>query len=144
MAKIKIPARRPDWDKRFALVVAEHIRTPQAWGSSDCITRVSDVVLALTGFDPAEKIRGKYSTGVGAAKLLNRRNCDNVEQLLDKYFEPVGKLKAQRGDLVTVEDDGVIAAAYVTEYGVAVSTERGTFFRPQTSDSIRKAYKVGR
>lgn len=139
-----IPNRLPDWDRRMAVVATRHMREPQEWGKSDCITRVADIVEALTGFDPAADIRGKYTTPEGAAKLMRRRKCDNVEQLLEKYFEPVGRLKAQRGDLVTVEDDGVIAAAYVTEYGVAVSTARGTFFRPQTSDSIRKAFKVGR
>jgi len=141
---MQIPKRLPDWDKRMVLVTARHMREPQAWGTSDCITRAADVVEALTGFDPVAEFRGKYHTEEGAAVIMRRRKCENVEQLLEKYFEPVGRLSAQRGDLVTVEEDGVIAAAYVTEYGIAISTARGTVFRPQTSHGIRKAFKVGR
>lgn len=136
--------RLPDWDRRLAATLTDHIRTPSEWGKMDCILRAADAVMAVTGTDLAEDYRGKYSNEIGAAKLLKKLKCENVEQLIQKYFEPVGRLKAQRGDLVTVEDDGVIAVGYVTEYGVAVSSPTGTSFRPQTSPTIRSAYKVGR
>lgn len=136
--------RIKDWDRRLAAVTTRHIKTPSQWGESDCILKVADAVEAVTGNDLARTMRGKYHTELGAAKLLKKRKCDNVEQLLDKYFEPVGRLMAQRGDVVAVDQGDAIAAGYVTEYGVAVASPSGLAFIPQTSPSIRKAYKVGR
>ncbi len=136
--------RLPDWDRRLAKVTARHLQEPSEWGAADCLLKACDAIEAVTGVDLAKKIRGKYTTELGAAKLLRRKGCDNVEQLLEQYFEPVGRLMAQRGDVVTVEDNGIIAAAFITEYGVAIATPKGTSFRPQTSPTIRKAFRVGR
>ncbi|MBX3580842.1 MAG: hypothetical protein KF810_02960 [Rhizobiaceae bacterium] len=136
--------RLPDWQLRLAAVTTRCLETPSEWGSSDCILKAADAVEAVTGVDLAAEFRGAYSTETGAAKILRQRGCENVEQLLDQMFEPVGRLMAQRGDLVSIEEDGAIAAGFVTEYGVCVATPRGSAFRPQTSLAIRKAYRVGR
>lgn len=136
--------RVKDWDRRLAAVTSKHITTPGVWGESDCLLKVADAVEAVTGEDLAASIRGAYSTEAGAAKFMRRRKCENVEQVLEQFFEPTGRLTAQRGDVVSIEQDGEIAAGFVTEYGVAVPTPSGTVFRAQTSPTIRKAFKVGR
>ena len=136
--------RLPDWDRRLAAVTARHMQTRPVWGQSDCLLRVADAVEAVTGEDLAAEIRGKYSSEIGAAKQLRKKKCDDVWQLLSKYFQPVGRLMAQRGDIVIIEQDGEIAAGFVTEYGVAITTPHGTMFRDQTDPSIRAALKVGR
>lgn len=136
--------RVSDWDRRLAKVTETHLKTPSVWGESDCLLKVADAIEAVTGLDLAVTVRGKYKTELGAAKLLLKRKYENVEAVFDDYFEPVGRLMAQRGDVVTIEEDGAIAAGYVTNYGVAVATPGGIAFRPQTSPNIRKAYKVGR
>lgn len=136
--------RLPDWDRRLAEVTARHLTTPAVWGESDCLLRVADAIEAVTGEDLAKAIRGKYSTELGAAKLLKRKKCDDVGQLLARHFEPCGRLMARRGDIMIVEQDGVIAAGFVTEYGVAVTSPRGTVFRPQTDATMKAALKVGR
>lgn len=136
--------RLPDWDRRLAAVTERHMQTPSVMGESDCLLKVADAVEAVTGFDPAAKQRGKYNSAQGAAKVMRRMKCANAEEVLAKMFEPVGRLLAQRGDVVSIEEDGEIAAGYVTNYGIAVATPAGIAFRPQTSPSIRKAFKVGR
>lgn len=133
-----------EWDRRLAEVTSRHLQTPSSWGESDCLLKVADAIEAVTGIDLAGSIRGKYKTEAGAAKLLRKRGHTNVESLLEELFDPVGRLLAQRGDVVTIEQDGQIAAGYVTEYGVIVATPTGSAFRPQTDQSIRKAFKVGR
>lgn len=134
-------SRLNDWDRRLARVTEKHMRMPGVWGESDCLLTVADAVEAVTGKDHAAKVRGKYSTPLGAAKLMKRRKCDTVEDVLAKLFQPVGRLMAQRGDVGTVElDNGEIAAGYVTEYGVAVKGERGLRFVPQTA--LRTAFRV--
>lgn len=137
----RVLTRLPDWDRRLARVTEKHLTLPGAWGESDCLLTVADAVEAVTGQDPAARIRGKYSSEIGAAKLMRRRGCADAEMVLAKLFLPVGRLLAQRGDVGTVERGGVIAAGYVTEYGFAVKTDRGLEFLPQTE--IRSAFKIG-
>lgn len=133
--------RHPDWVKRLNRVTEKHMRLPGVWGTSDCILTVADAVEAVTGKDMAARVRGTYSTPAGAAKLIRRRKCADVEQVLAKYFKETGRLMALRGDVASVMlDDGQLAAGYVTEYGVAVKGERGLRFVPQTL--IRKAFEV--
>ena len=139
---LKTLPRLQDWDRRLARVTEKHLRLAGEWGGSDCLLTAMDAVEAVTGQDPAQKVRGTYSTEQGAAKLLRRRKAEDVEQMLAKLFPVLpSAFMAMRGDLAVVERDGVVSAGYVCEYGVAVKTETGLAFVPVTS--IRSAYQVG-
>ncbi|TPM58969.1 hypothetical protein FJ959_08835 [Mesorhizobium sp. B2-2-4] len=133
--------RLPDWDRRLARVVNQHSRTPGEWGVSDCLLTVMDAVIATTGFDPAEDIRGTYKTEIGAARILRKRGFTDVEQALASLFPPVATLRAQRGDVGVVERDGALSCGFVCDRGFAVKGERGLSFVPQTE--IKSAFKVG-
>ncbi|MBZ9873497.1 hypothetical protein LB542_21940 [Mesorhizobium sp. BR1-1-9] len=133
--------RLPDWDRRLARVVNQHSRTPGEWGVSDCLLTVMDAVIATTGFDPAEDIRGAYKTEAGAARILRKRGFTDVEQALTSLFPPVATLMAQRGDVGVVERNGALSCGFVCDRGFAVKEERGLSFVPQTE--IKSAFKVG-
>ena len=68
---------------------------PGTWGVADCLLTVADAVEAVTGVDLAAKVRGTYSSELGAAKLMRRRKCADVEAVLAKLFPPVGRLMPQ-------------------------------------------------
>lgn len=139
---LKILPRLEDWDRRLARVTEKHLRLAGEWGVSDCLMTAMDAVEAVTGVDPAAKVRGTYATEQGAAKLLRRRKVETVEQMLAKLFPPLpSAFMALRGDLTVVERNGVLSAGYVCEYGVAVKTETGIAFVDLTE--IRSAYQVG-
>jgi hypothetical protein len=133
--------RLADWDRRLARVTEKHIESPGVWGDADCLLTLADAVEAVTGTDPAADIRGRYTTERGASRILKRRGFANVEEVLASLFPPVGRLLAQRGDAGVIARHGVLAAGYVTEYGLAVKTGRGLDFHPQTE--IKSAFKVG-
>lgn len=133
--------RLPDWERRFTAVAEAHVDTPFQWGQCDCLLAVADVVEAVTGVDPAAKIRGRYTTELGAAKLMRRRKFNTVEDVLKKLFPRVGRLMARRGDICTIERNGEIVAGYVTMHGVAFQTPRGVSLVPQTD--VNKAFSVG-
>ncbi|CAI2935009.1 DUF6950 family protein [Aminobacter niigataensis] len=133
--------RLPDWERRLALVVEHHLDMPGEWGVADCLLTVADVIEAMTGIDPAARVRGTYSSEIGAAKVMRRRKCADVEAVLAKLFPPVGRLSASRGDAGVIERDGMLAAGIITERGFAVKVETGLVFYPQTA--IKTAFKVG-
>ncbi|MER8806020.1 DUF6950 family protein [Mesorhizobium australicum] len=131
----------PDWDRRLARMVTEHISLPGVWGTADCLLTDADAVVATTGHDFAAGIRSRYKTSRGALGLLKRRGFDDVEEALISLFPIVGTLMAQRGDLGIVERDGMLAAGFVCDRGFAVKIETGLLFLPQTA--IKTAFKIG-
>lgn len=139
---LEVLPRLEDWDRRLARVTEKHLRLAGEWGVSDCLLTAMDAVEAVTGEDPAAKVRGTYSTEQGAAKLLRRRKVETVEQMLAKLFPSLpSAFMAMRGDLAVVDRNGVLSAGYVCEYGLAVKTETGLAFVDLTE--IRSAYQVG-
>lgn len=46
---------------------------PFAWGRHDCCLWLGDWLVARGYPDPVARFRGRYSTGLGATRLLNRR-----------------------------------------------------------------------
>lgn len=53
--------RLPDWGQRFDAALLEHMGTSFEWGRHDCALFAADMVLAVTGVDPAADLRGHTS-----------------------------------------------------------------------------------
>lgn len=62
--------RLPDWPDRLSALVARAHTQPFAWGLHDCCLWAADAVLALTGHDPADGLRGRYADATGAMRAL--------------------------------------------------------------------------
>jgi hypothetical protein len=92
-----IPARRAGWERAYVEVMERHMSAPFAWGVSDCLIVPADLCLAMTGVDPMKRMR-RYSSEVGAMKLLLKTGCADVEAALALAFRPVPPAYARRGD----------------------------------------------
>jgi hypothetical protein len=53
-------------------VCMEVMDRPWEWGAADCCTAACDVFLRLYGVDPMAPLRGRYSTRLGAMRLIAR------------------------------------------------------------------------
>lgn len=95
--------RTADWQSRLAGIV-EHARTrPFAWGTHDCATWAFELRAALTGgADVAALWRGRYTTALGARRVMVRCGWQSLEAMgRDLLGAPLASpLSAQRGDLV--------------------------------------------
>lgn len=58
------------------------------WGRSDSMLLIADWMLAATGRDPAAPWRGRYSSPLGAARIIRR--AGGKAALLDDGFARVG------------------------------------------------------
>lgn len=47
-------------------------QTPFAWGGRDCVLFFCDWIFEATGRDPAQRFRGRYSTRLGALRIIHR------------------------------------------------------------------------
>lgn len=92
------PARHSGWEVALVETIARHQAEPFAWGQSDCITRIADLALAMTGVDPMADLRGGYDSAAGSAGVLKDQGFVDIEAALAAHFEPVAPALARRGD----------------------------------------------
>ena len=84
--------------------------TPFEWGRHDCLLWLADWSLERRGgSDPAEGIRGVYSTMLGAARIV--REAGGMRALMDYRARMAGASAVnveacQRGDVAVVRIDG--------------------------------------
>lgn len=94
-------SRVASWPEELARIVAERRDLPFRWGENDCATFAADVVLALTGRDPAAAHRG-YRSEREALSLM--RQAGGLRALVDLSEKPAGL--ARRGDVVLASCEG--------------------------------------
>lgn len=143
--------RHEHWDTRHLhpfLIEAE--KRPFQWGVSDCCLIAADAIEAMTGVDIAEDFRGKYTTELGAFKLIREITggttvadaaayCAQTHDLVE-WPSP---LYARRGDLVVIEDDGNLIAGFVHLNGRhAISIGQDGLKRLPLS-AVKRAWHVG-
>jgi hypothetical protein len=83
--------------------------TPFEWGSFDCLLWLADWIYIRHATDPAHSFRGKYSTMLGAAKIV--RDAGGMRKLVGAQVRQAGLRRAsvgERGDIaiVSVAGDG--------------------------------------
>ncbi|OCP04994.1 MULTISPECIES: hypothetical protein [unclassified Ensifer] len=100
--------RFDDWYPRLAAYVSSVRRLPFEYGRHDCALFAAGAVAAMTGIDPAAKLRGKYSTLAGGLKKLRRLGFDNhadfAASILPEVIE--GPAFAQIGDIAAFDLGG--------------------------------------
>lgn len=90
--------RNRDWTTRLHDVIKAAHGRPFSWGEFDCCTFAADCSIAVCNLDPAADYRGKYTTEVGAKRLL-KKNHGSLEAAWDALFERVAPAFVQRGDV---------------------------------------------
>lgn len=92
-------------DKYRALIdfIKSRADAPMVWGTNDCCMFAADTVLAQTGVDPLEWLRGAYSTEDGAAEVLKRGG--GLARMVTAQLGAARPLvtTARRGDVVLFE-----------------------------------------
>lgn len=92
--------RLDDWEARLGAYLGSVRDQPFAWGEHDCSLFVGSAVAAMTGVDPAEPYRGRYSDRKGATAALKAVGSGTLLRSLDAAFERRKPSHARRGDIV--------------------------------------------
>lgn len=96
-------SRYPDWPERLHAFVEARRGTPFAWGKHDCCLFAADAVAAMTGADLAGTLRGRYTTRIGAARILKKQG--GLRAIVDARMTRIPTLAAGRGDVVLIETE---------------------------------------
>lgn len=97
------PARHSGWEIALVDTLSRHQHEPFAYSTADCLIRVSDVALAITGQDPVAEFRGTYSDAKGAAAAMRKAGYTSIEAVLAGTFEEIAPALARRGDCGLIE-----------------------------------------
>lgn len=96
--------RRQDWQLRFAEFATARRSMPFEWGKNDCCLFAADAVLAMTGKDPAEPLRG-YSSALAAQRLIDE--AGGLHELASRFLgKSVSPLMAGTGDVALLLNEG--------------------------------------
>ena len=101
--------RHPDWQLRIIQTIQAASERPFCWGENDCCLFVADVCLAACDKDPAAAYRGRYSTEIGAKRVLAKTH-GSIEAALDALFVRVPIAMAQRGDALVFDGPNGLTA----------------------------------
>lgn len=98
--------RKDNWANKLNEFIESRRSIPFEWGVNDCSLFAADAVQAITGVDVAKDFRNKYSSMIGANKLI--KSFGSLEALADacliqlRAFKTTSGLLA-RGDVVLVK-----------------------------------------
>lgn len=129
--------RHDNWPEALAGIIDARRNELFEWGRNDCALFAADAVLAMTGIDLAENLRG-YKSASGATRKI--KAAGGMRQLASSLTEKHPGM-AQRGDVVLVEIDGR------ETFGIVAGNAKwcapgvdGLVFRPM--DEVKIAFGV--
>ena len=112
---------------RVMAVCLDVMDRPWRWGAADCCTAACDVFLRLYRVDPMEPLRGRYSTRLGAMRLIAQEG--GFLAMGNRLAERAGLVRvddAQPGDIGVIRDgSGALALGICTEFGWVGKSEQG-------------------
>lgn len=136
---MKHDLRLSSWELRFDALLHSRRRTPFKWGEHDCAIFAADAVLAITGVDHAQELRGM---GVrDAIRTVHQRG--GLEAVVTSFLgEPGRPDDAREGDVVLMPNgDRVGLSVCVGNGKVVAAAPVGLAWLPMT-DAIC-AWRVG-
>ena len=98
--------RFQNWPERLEEYVRVNRNVPFSWGSNDCVVYVCNAIVAMTGEDPLDGIRGTYDSEISAKRVVIEQG--GMERFFDARFRRHrNKLDARRGDIGLMPGDSL-------------------------------------
>jgi hypothetical protein len=130
--------------------INEAAERPFRWGDWDCLLWLADWVRANRGVDPAGDLRGRYSSMLGAARIV--REAGGMVGLVDSRLKTASLARANvgaRGDIAVVnvggeggEHFGNLAGAILLGGSAALLSQAGLVMPRRSDVSIVAAWSV--
>lgn len=122
--------RLPDWPSRLDETIRAAAGRRFRYGRHDCCLFAADVVLAVTGRDPAQHLRGRNRRD--AMAIVDREG--GLERLVSRVLacEPVPAAQASRGDVVFGRPIADGAVGICLGRRVVFAAPRGLAFHPRS------------
>ena len=98
---------------------------PWRWGAADCCTAACDVFLRLHGVDPMAPLRGRYSSRVGALRMIALEG--GWQAMAQGLADRAGLVASggRAGDIGLIRVGDTLALGICTEVGWVGKSEQG-------------------
>lgn len=131
--------RRDNWPSLLAQFIEQRREEPFAWGVNDCCTFAADWVEVCAGVDYAKAWRGRYVSGLGAARFLDE--AGGVEALVDALgLQRIELQLAGRGDIVAQETGRGMTLGICLGVTTAFVAKTGLVFGPIAN--VKTAWRI--
>ncbi|MEL6754937.1 MAG: hypothetical protein AAFP81_00765 [Pseudomonadota bacterium] len=132
--------RRSDWQQKLSQEAIRLQNTPYEFGEHDCILFAANCVLAMTGRDLADDIRGRYKTEIGAARIIKNEGFSSLGDMIADRLPEIELREVGRGDVVLCDGPyGEFAAMVVGK--TCVSPGRNGMIHIPVSQA-KRGYRV--
>lgn len=122
-------------------IFREESAKPLDWENGGCLSFPGKVAKALTGKDPTEPFRSKFSTEQDAKRFLIGKGRKSLSDLVAETYAMIPVAMARPGDwVVVVNEDGTDTLGVVTGSRVAATTAKGIGTVPLSR--AKSAYRV--
>lgn len=127
MAKKDLPEslirdRVEHWPQALSAACEAARDKPHVWGEHDCATFAADCILAITGQDVMGVFRDRYTSPLGAARVIKNEGYSSLEDMVASFNETCDPQQCRRGDVVICEGEhGDFLAVVMGHYAVAPS-----------------------
>ena len=116
--------RYRDWTTQLHNTIMAANARPFSWGEFDCCLFAADCCIAICGIDPAASYRGRYTTEIGAKRVL-RNTHGSLEGAWDACFKRVPVAMRQRGDVVLFDSENGRCVGVVWANAIWAVTDDG-------------------
>lgn len=95
--------KRHNWVQDFQALIDQNMNRDFEWGIFDCCLFTADCCDVICGKDPAALYRDRYTSEVGAKRILVKEH-GSVQAAFSATFEEIDPAFVQRGDAVMFSD----------------------------------------
>lgn len=142
---------RPDnWPELLHEHIIESAAKGFVWGENDCLFFAANWIEKLTGYDPVEKLRGKWSSAKSAYRYLSEHHASYMDAIQDAMgrlsYTEAAPVYLHRGDICAIESDidqfGVMLGIVVDHRCVFISDDpaQPLVYNPRTK--IKMGWRV--
>ena len=132
------------WRARFDAACDAMRRKPFSWGDHDCLVGlVGDSVEALTGADIVSPWRDRYTTGVGALRVLRNDGFADLSDLVATILPEIHISRARLGDIAAIPSHDGFGSALGVVNGERIFVLRPEGFGTVDLFSATRAFRVG-
>ncbi|ODA67679.1 hypothetical protein A7A08_01714 [Methyloligella halotolerans] len=116
---------------------------PFNWGRHDCLLWCADCAKAFTGKDPAARLRGRYSTALGAKRVMTTEGWSDMADVARSMFPEIPVASARSGDWAQIiNEDGTDTLGVVMAGMIVARTEKNGLGQVPLTHAA-KAFRVG-
>lgn len=126
-----IALRKDGWETRLADLIESKRNIPFCWKTNNCLGFVAEAEIAVQGFTEFPEVLQPLENKFAALRLI-RKNGKTLDEWIDKKYQRISILSAQRGDICMIETSEGAAVGICIGHNATFVGSHGLEFVPMS------------